>query len=73
MRRPNQHFGEIHGAAGALQRQAEREAKGIEVMVSGHTVTLRGRVNSWAERTAAQGAAWSAPGITSVINELRVE
>ena len=58
---------------GALQRQAEREAKGIEVMVSGHTVTLRGRVNSWAERTAAQGAAWSAPGITSVINELRVE
>jgi osmotically-inducible protein OsmY len=57
----------------ALQRQAEREAKGIEVMVSGHTVTLRGRVHSWAERTAAQGAAWSAPGITSVINELRVE
>jgi osmotically-inducible protein OsmY len=56
----------------ALQRQAEREAKGIEVVVSGHTVTLKGQVHSWAERKAAQGAAWSAPGISSVVNELRV-
>jgi osmotically-inducible protein OsmY len=56
----------------ALQRQAEREAKGIEVIVSGHTVTLKGQVHSWAERSAAQGAAWSAPGITSVVNQLRV-
>ena len=57
---------------GALERQAEREAKNIEVIVSGHSVTLKGQVHSWAERTAAQGAAWSAPGITSVVNELRV-
>jgi osmotically-inducible protein OsmY len=57
---------------GALQRQAEREAKGIEVIVAGHTVTLKGRVHSWSERNAAQGAAWSAPGITQVINELTV-
>jgi osmotically-inducible protein OsmY len=57
---------------GALERQADREAKNIEVTVSGHSVTLKGQVHSWAERTAAQGAAWSAPGITSVINELRV-
>jgi osmotically-inducible protein OsmY len=57
---------------GALERQADREAKNIEVTVSGHSVTLKGQVHSWAERTAAQGAAWSAQGITSVINELRV-
>jgi osmotically-inducible protein OsmY len=57
---------------GALQRQAEREAKGIEVIVSGHTVTLKCQVHSWAERKAAQGAAWSAPGISSVVNQLRV-
>ncbi len=57
---------------GALERQADREAKNIEVIVSGHTATLKGQVHSWAERTAAQGAAWSAPGITSVVNELRV-
>ena len=57
---------------GALERQADREAASIEVVVSGHTVTLKGQVHSWAERTAAQGAAWSAPGITSVVNDLRV-
>ena len=57
---------------GALERQADREAKNIEVIVSGHSVTLKGQVHSWAERTAAQGAAWSAPGITNVVNELRV-
>jgi osmotically-inducible protein OsmY len=57
---------------GALERQADREAKNIEVIVSGHTATLKGQVHSWAERIAAQGAAWSAPGITSVVNELRV-
>jgi osmotically-inducible protein OsmY len=57
---------------GALERQAMREAKGIEVIVSGGTVTLKGTVHSWAERNAAQGAAWSAPGITSVVNQLHV-
>jgi osmotically-inducible protein OsmY len=57
---------------GALRRQAEREAKGIEVVVSGNAVTLKGQVHSWAERKAAQGAAWSAPGISTVVNQLRV-
>lgn len=56
----------------ALTRQAEREAKGIEVNVTGSTATLRGTVHSWPERAAAQGAAWSAPGITSVVNELKI-
>ena len=54
----------------ALTRQAEREAKGIEVQVVGSTVVLRGSVHSLAEQVAAQGAAWSAPGITQVKNEL---
>ena len=57
----------------ALARQAEREARGIEVAISGSTATLRGNVHSWAERNAAQGAAWSAPGITLVVNELKVQ
>lgn len=56
----------------ALQRQAEREAKAIEVTVMGSAVTLTGTVHSWHERTAAQGAAWSAPGVTAVVNRLRV-
>ena len=54
------------------EREAEREAKGIDDVVSGHAVTLMGQVHSWSERTAAEGAAWSAPGITSVVNQLRI-
>ncbi len=56
----------------ALTRHAEREAKQIEVAVNGPLVTLRGSVDSWAERTAAAGAAWAAPGISNVVNEIRV-
>jgi osmotically-inducible protein OsmY len=57
---------------GALVRHAEHEAKHIEVLMSGSTLTLRGQVHSWNERTAVQGAAWSAPGVQKVVNELRV-
>ena len=57
---------------GALKRQAERQAKHVQVDVDGSTVTLRGEVHSWPEHTAALGAAWSAPGVRKVINELRV-
>jgi len=57
----------------ALARQAEREARGIEVSINGSTATLRGNVHSWAERNAAQGAAWSAPAITLVVNDLKVQ
>lgn len=56
----------------ALTRQAEREAKNIAISVTGSTVTLRGQVHSWAERTAAQSAAWSAPGVSIVVNDLKV-
>ncbi len=60
------------GIEQALKRQAEREAKRVEVDVVGSAVTLRGTVHSWQERDAAAGAAWSAPGVLTVINELRV-
>jgi osmotically-inducible protein OsmY len=56
----------------ALTRQAIREAKHIQVAVDGTTVKLTGNVHSWQERQAAQGVAWSAPGVRTVINELRV-
>ncbi|WP_372526309.1 BON domain-containing protein [Piscinibacter sp.] len=57
----------------ALTRHAEHEAKHIEVIVDGATVTLRGDVDSWGERAAASGAAWSARGVSSVVNELKVK
>lgn len=58
--------------AQALRRQVEREIDHIKVDIDGSKVTLRGTVNSWHERDAAQGVAWSAPGVATVINELRV-
>lgn len=57
----------------ALTRQAMREARRIDVIVEGSEVTLRGQVHSWAERNAAEGASWSAPGVVSVNNQLMVE
>jgi osmotically-inducible protein OsmY len=56
----------------ALTREALMDAKGIEVDVSGSTVTLRGTVRSWAERHEAEKAAWSAPGVSEVRNEISV-
>lgn len=56
----------------ALKRQAIREAQHIRISVDGDAVTLRGAVHSWHERLAAQGVAWSAPGVRTVVNELHV-
>ena len=56
----------------ALARHAQREARHIEVITSGSLVTLRGSVDSWPERMAAYGAAASAPGVSSVINQIEV-
>jgi osmotically-inducible protein OsmY len=56
----------------ALKRQAIREAHQIRVSLNGSIVTLSGKVHSWQEREAAQGVAWSAPGVHSVINELHI-
>jgi len=57
----------------ALRRHAEREAKHIEITVHEGTVTLDGKVGSYAERKAARGAAWSAPGVRAVVDNLIVE
>lgn len=56
----------------ALQRHAAREAKHIRVQVHERTVTLTGKVGSMAERSAARGAAWSAPGVREVVDNLTV-
>ncbi len=57
----------------ALVRHAEDEAKLLEVTVKSDTVTLHGTVDSWSERAAASSAAWSAPGVAKVVNEIKVQ
>jgi osmotically-inducible protein OsmY len=57
----------------ALVRNAEIDADRITVEVQGGRAILKGTVRSWAEREAAERAAWSAPGITSVDNRIRLE
>jgi osmotically-inducible protein OsmY len=56
----------------AFTRQATREAKRIEIAVDGGVVTLHGKVHSLAEKKAAEGVTWSAPGVTRVNNELTI-
>jgi osmotically-inducible protein OsmY len=56
----------------AMQRHAERAAKHIQVKVRDGTVTLTGKVGSYAERSLARGAAWSAPGVHAVVDDLDV-
>lgn len=56
----------------ALRRDAELEAKRIQVKVDDRKVTLDGKVRTWAERDAAERAAWAAPGVTSVVDHISI-
>ena len=56
----------------ALHRNADLEARHVNVTVSKDVVTLTGTVRSWLQREAAEQAAGSAPGIRQVTNEIIV-
>lgn len=50
----------------ALKRQVQADADRIRVSVDGDKVKLEGKVKAWFERSAAERAAWSAPGVKTV-------
>lgn len=56
----------------AFRRSAEVDADRIEVEAHDGQVILKGTVRSWYERSAAERAAWSAPGVRRVEDRIVV-
>jgi len=56
----------------AFKRNARIDADDLSVRTSNGTVTIEGVVSSWAEHDEAVDAAWSAPGVTDVNDEILV-
>ena len=56
----------------ALQRQATKDASNIHITTTGGTVTLTGHASSWRMLTDAADAAWAAPGVTEVVDQLSI-
>ena len=61
-----------HSIKKALERDAKLDAGGVNVESTNGTIRLSGRVRSWAEHDAAVDAAWAAPGVSSVEDDLLV-
>jgi osmotically-inducible protein OsmY len=56
----------------ALERQALSDTTAIHVDTLGGRVTLTGQVSSWKSIDDAAKAAWAAPGVTEVVDRLRM-
>ena len=50
----------------AFRRTAKLDAENIRIETSNGSVSLTGTVGSWSEHDAAVAAAWAAPGVSSV-------
>lgn len=57
----------------ALERRADREAERLRVDVHDGAVDLWGRVHSWQEKRAVLGSISHAPGVSRVVDHLRID
>lgn len=72
--KPNVHIADVKNKIeAALRRSAELDAKNIVVEAIEGNITLRGKVRTWVEREDAVNAAWSAPGVTKVIDRIAIQ
>lgn len=61
-----------HRIEQAFERSAELDAGTISVEAKDGKVILRGTVKSWTEREQAEMAAWAAPGVSQVQNQIMI-
>ncbi|WP_332852227.1 BON domain-containing protein [Duganella sp. S19_KUP01_CR8] len=62
-----------HDIEGALLRCARRDsAHRVDIRLQNDEVTLSGFVSTWDERVSAIDAAWSAPGVRNVVDEMQM-
>jgi osmotically-inducible protein OsmY len=57
----------------AFRRSALVDARRIQVVTSGRSVVLSGKVRNYDEREEAERIAWAAAGVDSVDNQIKVE
>lgn len=62
----------VHRIKDALQRHVDVEASKVAVTVDKGKVILTGTVESLEEMDRIESAAWAAPGVTEVVDNLRV-
>ena len=57
----------------ALQRQATKDANSIHIDAVGGKVTLTGHASSWQSIEDAANAAWATPGVTEVVDQMKMQ
>ena len=57
----------------ALERRADRETERLRVDIHDGAVDLWGRVHSWQEKRAVLGSISHAPGVSRVVDHLRID
>ncbi len=71
--KPRAHTADIqHRIKDALKRHADLEATKVAIAVNNGTVTLTGSVESFDEMDRVESAVWAAPGVTKVVDNLRI-
>jgi len=61
-----------HKIEEAFRRSAQIDAEQIQVEMHEGEVVLKGIVHSWFEREQAERAAWSAPGVRNVVDQISI-